>query len=258
MPSPFPGMNPYLEQPDAWPTFHGNFIARIQRQLTPALPAGYFAKTEVALILHEPSAEERQYPMRADVAVGSESGGNGSTTATAARPAAFRTVLPGVVEERHYSTEIRDRRSRRLVTVIEHLSPANKPGGSNFGAYGLKRQRVVNEGANLVEIDLLRKGGRMPLGEVPPGDYCVTVARAAEAPAAEVWPFSLRDPLPTVPVPLDGGHADLSLNLMAALHAVHDEYEYARWLYDEPAEINPPLSPEDAAWAENLAASAAL
>ena len=256
MPSPFPGMNPYLEQPDAWQTFHSNYLTELQRQIRRKLPPGYFVKTEVSVILHEPSAAERRQPPRADVAVGrdgSARGGGGGAAATVA-PAALHTILPGVLEDKIYTGEIRDRKTRRLVTVIEHLSPANKPGGGNFAAYGQKRQRLVNEGVNLVEIDLLRKGGRMPLGEEPPGDYCVTVARAAEAPAADVWPFSLRDPLPVVPVPLDPGVDDVPLDLREALDAVYDEMGYADWLYDGGLnEVSPQLSADDAAWAEAAA-----
>ncbi len=253
MPSPFPGMNPFLESADAWQTFHANYVGALEDQLAEVLPDGYYAKTEVTLILHEPSAEERLLTWRADVGLGEEPEGPPLSRPTAASavadPAVWHTAIPDVQEERHYSTNVHDVQSRRIVTVIEHLSPSNKVGGSNFSAYSLKRTRLVNEGVNLVEIDLLRKGGRMPFANPPPGDYCVSVARAADAPRVDVWPIRLRDPLPTVPVPLDPQVDDVSLNLMAALHEVHDRKRYDRWIYRNAARIDPPLSPDDAAWA---------
>ena len=41
MPIPFPGMNPYLEHPDLWPTVHQRFIAALADTLKQALPANY-------------------------------------------------------------------------------------------------------------------------------------------------------------------------------------------------------------------------
>ena len=44
MPSPFPGMDPYLEAPDTWPDFHDAFAAEIRRELNRVLPQPYYAR----------------------------------------------------------------------------------------------------------------------------------------------------------------------------------------------------------------------
>src|SRR5712692_1834634 len=122
MPSPFPGMNPYLEQSDTWEDFHHNFITRTQEMLTGLVGANYLEKVEVRLYLHELSAEERRYFGRADVGVTAplapEKPAAGATPVTAP----VKLFLPAVDVERHSSLEIRDRRNRRVVTVIELLS----------------------------------------------------------------------------------------------------------------------------------------
>lgn len=38
MPSPFPGMNPYLEYPRRWPDFHQDFLVTAKRSLKKRLP----------------------------------------------------------------------------------------------------------------------------------------------------------------------------------------------------------------------------
>ena len=100
--------------------------------------------------------------------------------------------------------EIRDRRSRELVTVIEVLSPFNKRPGSSRDQYLAKRQELLDSTANLVEIDLLRAGNPMPLEERPENSlaYSVLVSRVDHRPKAGFWPIGLRDRLPIIPVPL--------------------------------------------------------
>jgi hypothetical protein len=44
MPSPFPGMDPYLEEPDLWSDFHGGMIYAIRAAITRLLPPGYVAR----------------------------------------------------------------------------------------------------------------------------------------------------------------------------------------------------------------------
>jgi hypothetical protein len=43
MPSPFPGMDPYLEHPVLWPGVHQNLITFINVALNASLPPRYFA-----------------------------------------------------------------------------------------------------------------------------------------------------------------------------------------------------------------------
>src|SRR5205085_8491389 len=109
--------------------------------------------------------------------------------------------------------KIIDSEERRIVTVIEVLSPSNKTGSADGQAYRLKREEYIANGINLVEIDLLRSGLRPPLGNPAPpiSDYYVLVHRGWEKDRLGIWPISIRDPLPAVPIPLDPDIPDVML-----------------------------------------------
>src|SRR5438445_2920632 len=142
MPSPFPGMNPYLEQNDTWEDFYHNFITHTQEMLTGLVGPNYLVKVEVRLYLHELSAEERRYFGRADVGVTAPLGPEKSAPGASSVAAPVKLLLPAVDVERHSSLEIRDRRNRRVVTVIEVLSPSNKSPGEDRDDYLAKRRQV--------------------------------------------------------------------------------------------------------------------
>lgn len=231
MPSPFPGMNPYLEQEGDWQGFHLLLLARIHEALVPQVRPKYFVTTEQLLFIHEEPAERRRLAGRADVAVVDERAASteGRTTVTgAATQAPAYAVQPVAVDiEKHRYLEIRDRHTRDVVTVVEVLSPSNKRPGGDRNQYLAKRHQLLSAGVNLVEIDLLRGYGRLPLDGLPPCDYCAVVSRPQDWPRAGVWPVGLREPLPTVPVPLRPLDEDARLDLQSLLHAVHDAGGYA-------------------------------
>ncbi len=129
--------------------------------------------------------------------------------------------------------EIRDRRRRQLIAVIELLSPSNKNLGDDRNKYLGKREQILASTAHLVEIDLLRGGPRLPLEDMPVCDYCVLVARHEERPRVGIWPIGLRAPLPVIPVPLAGGDPDAKLDLQAALHEVYDRARYGSYIYQD-------------------------
>lgn len=143
-------------------------------------------------------------------------------TAAAVLDSPARVRLPEVDREGVAFLEIRDRRNRALVTVIELLSPANKRPGEDRRQYLTKRHQLIATGVNLIEIDLLRGGPRMPMHDLPSCDYCVLVARPEEWPDAAIWPIALRDPLPKVPVPLRPGEPHAALDLRALLDRLYD------------------------------------
>src|SRR4051812_2379716 len=149
MPSPFPGMNPYLEQSDAWPDFHTRFITFASEAITSQLGHHYVAKVEVRLILHELSADERRFFGVADVGVLDNRPRNEASFGTALAPAPLRLELPAVEVERHRYLEIRDKRNRKVVTVLELLSPTNKTPGADRNAYLGKRHEYI---ANLINF----------------------------------------------------------------------------------------------------------
>lgn len=249
MPSPFPGMDPYLEG-SLWMTVHTQLTAEIARQLAPRLSPKYLALTAERFVFEEPEsiavATASVYP---DVALAERKGakpGGGTGTAVAEAPLRLATAMPSPVP--HVTVEIRDAAKRRLVTAIEVLSPTNKR-GSGRKEYLAKRRRLLLSTAHLMEIDFLREGKRVPMQQpLPPTAYFVLLGRAENRPVTEVWPLTVRDPLPVVPVPLLLGDADVSLDLSLALTTIYDLLRYDLAVdYSQPPEV--PLHPDDAAWA---------
>jgi hypothetical protein len=249
MPSPFPGMNPYLEQNDTWEDFHQSFIIHARDILSGMVGANYLVKVEVRLYLHELSAEQRRYFGRADVAMtGQPTPGPSTSTVSVAAPTEL--VMPNVDVERHSSLEIRDRRNRRVVTVIELLSPTNKTSGPDRDEYLRKRNVLLMERIHLIEIDLRRGGERPRPPSLPYCDYYVLVSRFEERPKLGMWPLSLPDRLPIIPIPLTAPDADVLLDLQAVLDRTYDAANYGKYIYDETPQ--PPLSEEQLAWARQF------
>lgn len=252
MPSPFPGMNPYLEQSDTWEDFHGNFLIEAQRMLAGNVGPNYFVKYEVRIYLHELSEEERRFFGRADVAVLERPGGSGlAGVATAVVAAPLELVLPSAEVRREGFLEIRDRRDRRVVTVIELLSPANKSSGTDQDTYAGKRRSVLASQTHLVEIDLRRGGVRPYPPDLPSCDYYALVSRYEHRPrGVGLWPINLREQLPAIPIPLSAPDPDVMLDLQALLHRVYDAADYGKYIYGEIPQ--PPLLPADAEWARQF------
>jgi Protein of unknown function (DUF4058) len=254
MPSPFPGMNPFLEQSDAWQDFHDSFIPAIRDAVSPQVSPAFLVKIEEHLYIHELSVEQRLRLGNADVSVSRNPGaGTGAATAQAVHDAPARILLPAVEFEKQLFLEIRDRHNRELVTVIEVLSPSNKQPGPDREQYLAKRGNLLRGKVHLVEIDFLRAVPRLPLEQAPHSDYYVMVSRAEERPEAEFWPLMLREPLPVVPIPLRPPWPDAHVNLQEILHIVYDRAYYKDYIYSHSPE--PPLGAEDAAWAAALLAA---
>src|SRR5207253_8965878 len=135
----------------------------------------------------------------------------------------------------------------------ELLSPTNKTPGADRNEYLAKRAQVLAGSTHLVEIDLGREGERPRPPEIPACDYYVLVSRAEDRPHLDLWPISLRDRLPPVPIPLAAPDADILLDLQTVLHRVYDAADYGKYIYGETPQ--PPLSVSDAAWARQFATS---
>lgn len=262
---PFPGMDPWLEQPAIWPDVHNRLIAAIADELAPRLAPRFYVSLEerTYLVL----AEDREPVARPDLSV-VETGmprppGDGPRGAGAA---VAEAVADEVMVERvaigELATEwylyVRQAGNNRLVTVIEVLSPANKSTRSGRRQYLRKRQGVLRSLTNLVEIDLLRGGRPMPtepLGEPIVSDYRILVARGEDRPEALSYRFGLRKPIPAVPIPLLPGDDEPLLALGPILHALYDRARFdLRLDYKQPP--TPPLSPDDAAWARDILGAA--
>jgi hypothetical protein len=251
MPSPFPGMNPYLEHSDVWHDFHESFLPRVRDRLVAQLGRDYVVKLEQHLYVEELSPQaSRTLSGRSDVSVAEKGTEPNRPSGAAALLESPVEVIPLLVDEfTECYVEIHDRQSRKLITVIELLSPANKT-GSDRNQYLAKRDQILKSTASLVEIDLLRAGERLPFQWLPPCDYYIMVSRQQHRPGAQFWPLMLRDPLPTIPIPLRATDADARLDLQQVLHETYDAAGYENYIYENA--ITPPLGADDARWAEQL------
>ena len=151
-------------------------------------------------------------------------------------------LVPMPDEQREAYLVVRDRETMEVVTVIETLSPANKrPGSRGRSEYLSKREMVFQSSTHLVELDLLRGGDRLPMTDrLPPGDYYAIVSREERRPRAEVYAWPLLHALPTIPIPLKRGDADVSLELQTVFTTVYDRARY-HLSVDYSAELDPPL-----------------
>jgi hypothetical protein len=253
MPSPFPGMDPYLEG-DLWTTVHAQLAAEITRQLVPKLRPRYVPLTQQRFVLDVPDdvaiEETDVYP---DVGVSQRKRRkvHGERAAALHAPLTLTTVMPSKVP--HSWVEIRDTMKRRLVTVIEFLSPTNKRGDGRK-EYLQKRLKLLKSTAHLLKIDLLRKGKRVPMHEeLPRAAYFVFLSRAGKRPKTEVWPIALDEPLSTVPVPLLPPDDDAYLDLQQAFVNVYDLCGYDLSAdYAKPPQVALPA--EWQGWAKQLIA----
>ncbi len=256
MPSPFPGMNPYIERPELWNDFHNTFIPTIREFLAPLIQPRYFVRIEENVFIHEPPAHER-FPLgKPDISVHPTSRTPPVAPSNSVAVLAPATVgMPVIVDESRLPyLEIRDRARNDTVTIVELLSPASKATGVHRDLYISKVQRILASRTNFVEIDLLRGGPRMPWERLPSCDYYAIVSRPAdrnsEEPHAGLWPIGLRDPLPTIPIPLRADEPEPTLDLQVILHRIYDTAGYQLFIYDSDPE--PPLSGADAVWAAQL------
>ncbi len=256
MASPFPGMDPYLEDSSIWPGFHHYFANELVAQLNARIGPKYYADVNVRTVVEEVSIAVPRI-IRPDVGVvqpALQEPVPGPAIAAVAIPPApvQRLVLESQVQLRTVQVFLTE--TAVLVTAIEILSPYNKRPGEGLEEYRRKRSNILRSPVHLVEIDLLR-GGERPGREVvdPPlsADYILLVNRfrADEVDRiSEIWPVALNQLLPILPVPLLPPDPDVALDLNAAIQSVYTRAGYDwRINYQRPAPP-PELRPDMAAW----------
>ena len=150
--------------------------------------------------------------------------------------------------------EIRRKPDWVPVAVLELLSPSNKL-GHGYEEYLYKRVSMISRSIHLVEVDLLLGGRRLPMARpLPTGDFYVFVSRTERRPVADVYSWSIRDRLPTIPIPLVSPDPDILLDLARIFAAVYDRGRYDRSIdYQVPLPL--PLGTSDRMWAEEVARS---
>jgi hypothetical protein len=245
-------MDPYLEMPHYWESFHSRLIFHMGSVLQEVLPPDYTADfaQRVELVL-----EARHSVPDVAVTRPPETTGAIAVQAAPADPATLARVRPQEVVVR--SIQVLRIPDRVLVGVIELSSPTNKTDPRGREAYRPKQQSVLCGDTHLIEIDLLRAGAHWAaVPEVaaqahPPDDYLGCVSRAGRRDLFECYFRTVREPLPRIGVPLLAHEPDASLDLQAAFDRAYDQGRYAgRVRYERP--LSPPLRRDDEEWARSL------
>lgn len=229
----------------------------LAEELNHNLPQNYVARMDSRLYVEQPSHDiiPDIALMRRPRSLSVPSRGGAALLEPEYAPETF-TVLPLEISESYI--EIRTlTRPRRIITVIEILSPANKSGGAGRNAYLKKQQEILESDANLLEIDLLRRGPhtvavpREGVAGYGTWDYLACLNRAASRATYEFWRIGLRQRLPRLRIPLSEGEPDASLDLQAAFNRVYDGGRFR-----EETDYNAPplvaLEGDDADWADLL------
>jgi hypothetical protein len=259
MTSPFPGIDPYLEAQGRWRDLNASLITYCRDALNEVLPENYLAQIgEQIRLMSSEAVVALLYP---DVVVGREPRqkvdppGPPRQSPVTIEPVTVPLLKGDVVEICETWIEIRNLPELDLVTVIEILTPTNKTGVGRV-EYLDKRDEYIDLPVNLVEFDLLVAGRRLPMKKpMPPGDYYALVARAQRRPDCDVYAWSIRQSLPTIPIPLKGLDRDVQRNLVDSFALAYERGRYARTIdYARPLDL--PLQPNDKVWAEQIAATA--
>jgi hypothetical protein len=217
MPSPFPGMDPYLEDPKLWPEFQHQLVATLFQMLLPNLSDRYRARIAC-----------RQY--------------------TAEIP-----LFTSVIRENHQEEylEIRQRSSQRLITLVEVVSPANRTTAEGRQVYLKQRQQAIAEGAATVEICLVLQGKptlSYPRDGLPDFDYAVSVTRSGSPERYEIYTTTLQKRLPKFKLPLAPDDRDTLLDLQTAFSRAYDQTFRNAIDYSRPPHPDVPLSDEKRRW----------
>ncbi|MDY3559399.1 DUF4058 family protein [Gemmata sp. JC673] len=222
MPSPFPGMDPYLETPKLWPAFQHQLLACLYQILLPGLVDRYRARV-------------------------------GTRTYTSEMPLFTSIIREEFTEE---FIEIRNRSDGRLVTLLEVVCPANKTTPAGRAAYLDARQQALAQRAGVVEIDIVLQG--KPLltysrDGLPEYDYAVTVTRSNAPDRYEIYTATLQKKLPKFKLPLAADDRDALLDLQAAFGRAYDLGSFAAQIdYKGPPPPDVPLTPAHRTWTEDL------
>ena len=256
MASPFPGMDPYIEDRLIWSDFHSNLAGEIQARLNQDIRPAYFAALTpyVTYEVIEISSSRLQ-GVRPDVGVL-------RTDPSTTQPGMSLVIDPPQAESTTememplelMSVEVRQVGTNRLVTAIEILSPVNKQRNHEARIdYLRKRRELLRSQAHFIEIDLLRGGERTPLDTpVPDAPYYVSLSRVERRPKVDVWTIQLDARLPRIAIPLADRDPDVGIDLGEIVAAVYERGGYdARIDYTQPVPA-PNLTPEQVGFVETV------
>jgi len=251
--SPFPGVDPYLEQ--FWGDIHTSLMVYIRDQINDQLPPDLQARVEESINVDLDAGSHRVYP---DVKVTERFDALPEASVAIAELTVVEPTLIPVDEpatQRHL--EIIDLKSgNRVVTVIELLSPANKSSEAGRHDYRKKQQEYLAGDVNLVEIDLIRSGSHVlaaPLGRIAAErrqDFMVCIRRVHVPSIAEIISISIREPVPNFRIPLRPTDADIIIQLQPLLNDCYHRGRYGSIDYSQPP--IPQLDEKHQQWAKQL------
>lgn len=257
MPNPFPGMNPYLEEPALWPSVHHGVISMLWMDLNRRLPRGYVASVQERVFLIEPPTSRyrdvhvMKHPRRR-----SRAESHAAATATISADPAVEIEFPPA-EFREPFIEIHlARKPGSLIAVLEVLSPTNKNRGEGREKYLEKQDELLGSTTHLIEIDLLRAGQhtvavpRDRLAETG-WDYLVCLHKGSWRNKFDVWLMQLPQCLRRIRIPLAGEEADVVVDLQAILDQCYDVGRFDERL-NYRGDCPPPLSQKNAKWIDEL------
>jgi hypothetical protein len=252
--SVFPGMDPYLENPELWSAVHNRLIVAIADELVTNLSEKY--RVEIEKRTYWSLDESSVLVGLPDVTIAaSRISDRNPVESTSASTSAVAVVEPETVvvpiseEVNERYLEIREVATGRVVTAIEVLSPKNKRSGEGRTAYENKRNQILSSLTHFVEIDLLRSGKPFPIGATNLGDHRILICCSDQRPKGDLYAFGIRQPIPKVPIPLLTNDISPILDLQKLLNQVYDRGRY-HLAIDYATAPTPALSPADRRWFE--------
>lgn len=252
MPSPFPGMDPYLEQPDLWPEVHSRLLVAIADSLGPQLRPKYRVAIEKRVyedirddvLIGRPDATVFEVLAQPTTPILSQS------RATTIAPITVELPMPEEIQERYL--EIREVNTGIVVTTLELISPSNKRPGRGRQQYEEKRLKILASQTHLVEVDLIRAFTPLPMfAPEPASPYRILVSRADQRPRADLYPFNVRSPIPAFPLPLQSTDPAIVVDVQSLLEQLYERASYDL-VIDYSQMPVPPLLQADTVWAEAL------
>lgn len=258
MPSPFPGMDPYLEDPVFWPDVHHELMSVLRAMLNEQIRPRYVVRIEERVYVSD-ELDPGRHVLVPDVRIIEASEENRVARVTEEVAVAEPIVRTTLIDEEIHEAflQIVDPKTRDVVTVIEVLSPSNKVRGS-YGrqSYTHKRHELMHSQVHFVELDFLRGGERMPVeGGLPPCDYLVHVSRVSERPQGRLWPIRMEQSLPLIPIPLADGDPDATVELKHLIERVYENGGYDLLLDYNESPPPPMLSEVQREWLNALVAA---
>ena len=254
MPSPFPGINPYLENPELWPEVHHWILTLLAESLIPQLRPKYRVAVEKR-VYHDTDRNSVLIGIP-DVAIArslkpkTQKSSNIAVASPPVKPVTVNIPIPEEIRETYL--EVREVATGEVITVIELLSPKNKRQGEGRKAYQTKLLQILGSSTHLVEIDLLRAGESMPiLDNNIKSDYQILVSRSQLRPRAELYPFNLSEAIPAFFLPLQKEDIEPLVDLQNVIQDLFDRAGLDLAI-DYNSEPVPPIQETDLIWVNKL------